>query len=55
MCRADPSRFGRLTALFDEIGIDLLCGDAICFAAGLVSIEPPAGAPKAKCGLRSMD
>jgi hypothetical protein len=28
----------RLTALFDKVGIDLLCGDNVCTAAGLVSV-----------------
>jgi hypothetical protein len=39
---ADPSRndysFAKLTALFDKVRIDLLCGDNICIAAGLVSV-----------------
>jgi hypothetical protein len=39
---ADPSRndysFAKLTALFDKVGIDLLCGDNICIAAGFVSV-----------------
>jgi hypothetical protein len=39
---ADPSRndysFAELTTLFDKAGIDLLCGDNICIAAGLVSV-----------------
>jgi hypothetical protein len=39
---ADPSRndysFAKLTALFDTVGIDLLCGDNIYIAARFVSV-----------------
>jgi hypothetical protein len=34
----DDSGFARLTALFDNIGIDLLGGGNIGIAAGLVSV-----------------
>src|ERR1700726_4044213 len=42
---ASPAPVGRnvynsamLTALFDKVGIDLLCGDNVCTAAVLVSV-----------------
>jgi hypothetical protein len=34
----NPYSFAKLRALFDEVGIDLLCGDDVCIAAGPVSV-----------------